>query len=65
MHAGDMPSLLNNGGYAYLSFYDEHFRLEDILGRSLVIHSQRDDFTSQPAGDSGEKIGCGVIRAGR
>lgn len=61
MHAGDLPPLLNNNGYAYLSFYDNRFQLKEILGKSIVIHSMRDDFTSQPAGDSGEKIGCGVI----
>ena len=61
MHVGDLPPLLNNNGYAYLAFYDNRFQIKDILGKSIVIHSRRDDFTSQPAGDSGEKIGCGVI----
>ncbi len=61
MHAGDLPPLLNNNGYAYLSFYDERFTIKDIIGRSVIIHSKRDDFTSQPSGDAGEKIGCGVI----
>lgn len=32
------------------------------LGSSLIIHSQPDDFTSQPSGNSGEKIGCGIIQ---
>lgn len=63
MHAGDLPSLLNNNGYAYLSFYDQRFAVKDVVGKSIIIHSKRDDFTSQPSGDSGEKIGCGVIRA--
>ena len=61
-HAGDLPPLLNNNGYAYLCFYDKYLSLEDITGRSLVIHEKRDDFTSQPSGDSGEKIACGVIK---
>lgn len=61
MHAGDLLPLLNNNGYAYLSFYDERFTIKDIIGKSVIIHSQRDDFTSQPSGDAGEKIGCGVI----
>lgn len=62
-HAGDMPPLLSNNGYAWTTFYTDRFRIEDIAGRSIIIHSQRDDFTSQPAGDSGEKIGCGMIKA--
>lgn len=62
-HAGDLPPLLGNQGYAYLVFYDKRFFVDNILGRSVVIHSMADDFTSQPSGNSGEKIGCGVIRA--
>lgn len=34
----------------------------DVVGTSVVVHSGADDFTTQPAGDSGERIGCGVIR---
>lgn len=63
IHAGDLPPLLSNEGYAWISFYDRRFSLEDVLGKSVVIHNMRDDFTSQPAGDSGDKIGCGVIEA--
>lgn len=62
-HAGDLPSLLNNNGYAYLCFYDSFLSIEDVMGRSIIIHDNRDDFTSQPAGDSGAKIACGVIKA--
>lgn len=62
MHSGDLPPLLANQGYAYSVFYDKRFTLAEIMGRSVIIHSQRDDFTSQPSGDSGIKIGCGVIR---
>lgn len=61
-HAGDLPSLLSTRGYAWLSCYDKRFPLDDIIGKSVVIHRNRDDFTTQPAGDSGEKIACGVIR---
>lgn len=60
-HAGDLPPLLSNNGYAWMSFYTSRFNIEDVIGRSLVIHSMRDDFTTQPSGNSGDKIGCGVI----
>lgn len=60
-HVGDLPPLLSNNGYAWMAFLDSRFTISDILGKSLVIHSHRDDFTSQPAGDSGNKIGCGII----
>lgn len=60
-HAGDMIPLMGNQGYAWMSFYDKRFTVPEIVGRSVVIHSRRDDFISQPSGDAGEKIGCGVI----
>lgn len=60
-HAGDLPPLLSNSGYAWMSFYTSRLSAEDIIGRSLVIHNMADDFTSQPSGNSGDKIGCGVI----
>ena len=64
-HAGDLPPLLSNQGYAWQAFYDKRFTVEQIVGKSVVIHSMRDDFTSQPSGGSGEKIGCGVIKTVR
>lgn len=62
MHAGDMPALLGNNGYAYSVFYTERYKVNDIVGRSIVIHIHSDDYMTQPSGDSGEKIGCGVIK---
>lgn len=61
-HSGDMPPLLANQGYAYSVFYDKRCTIAEIIGKSVIIHSQRDDFTTQPSGDPGIKIGCGVIR---
>lgn len=61
-HAGDLPPLLGNEGYAWAAFYDKRFTIREILGKSVVIHANADDFASQPAGHSGTKIACGVIR---
>lgn len=61
-HAGDLPPLLSCGGAAYLSVRTDRFRAEDVLGRTVVIHSGPDDFRTQPAGNAGTKIACGVIR---
>ena len=60
-HAGDLPPLLGNSGYAYMFFYTNRFTLKEIIGKSVIIHSKPDDFTTQPSGNSGDKIGCGVI----
>ncbi|MFR4318765.1 MAG: superoxide dismutase family protein [Eubacterium sp.] len=38
------------------------FIVDEILGRSIIIHRMPDDYMTQPAGNSGEKIACGVIQ---
>lgn len=60
-HAGDMPPLFSSEGEAFLVFYTARFSVSEIIGKTVVIHQQPDDFTSQPAGNSGQKIACGVI----
>ncbi len=62
-HAGDLPPLLNNQGYAYNLFFNAHLTIDECIEKSIVIHSKPDDFTSQPSGDSGDKIACGTIKA--
>lgn len=64
-HAGDLPPLLACQGNAYLSVKTDRFSVKDIIGRTVVIHSNPDDFNSQPAGNAGRKIACGVIRKRR
>ncbi len=60
-HAGDLPPLFGNHGYAWMSVLTDRFTLEEIIGRVVVIHENPDDFTTQPAGNSGKKIACGKI----
>ena len=60
-HAGDLPPLLAYQGNAYLSVRSDRFFVKDIIGRTVVIHSDPDDFHTQPAGNAGKKIACGVI----
>lgn len=60
-HAGDLPPLLSCGGVAFLSVLTDRFDVDNIIGKTVVIHSMPDDFTSQPSGNAGQKIACGVI----
>lgn len=64
-HAGDMPPLLGNNGYAFSTFLTNRFTVNEVLCRTVIIHSDADDFTSQPAGNAGMKIACGVIKSWR
>ena len=36
--------------------------VEEVVGRTIIVHSKADDFTSQPAGNAGTKIACGKIK---
>lgn len=60
-HAGDLPALYSSNGQIHTTFETDKFTVADIIGKTIIIHSDRDDFTSQPAGDAGSKIACGVI----
>ena len=60
-HSGDLPPLIENNGYAYMSVLINKFKIRDILGKVIIIHDMPDDFTSQPSGNSGKKIACGKI----
>ena len=61
-HAGDLPPLLSAKGQAAISFLTDNFTPYEIIGKTIVIHSEVDDFTSQPSGNSGIKIACGEIK---
>lgn len=61
-HAGDLPPLIRCQRNAYLSFMTDRFSVSEVIGRTVVIHSDPDDFHTQPAGNAGKKIACGVIR---
>ncbi len=60
-HAGDLLPLMGNQGYAFSVFLTDRFKVRDVIGKTIIIHSGVDDFTTQPAGNSGAKIACGVI----
>lgn len=60
-HTGDLPPLFSDHGNALMAVRTGRFTIDDIVGRTVVIHSHPDDFTTQPSGNSGKKIGCGVI----
>ena len=61
-HAGDLPPLLVANGHAFAVTLKEGVSVEEIIGRTIVIHSDFDDFQTQPSGNAGTKIGCGIIK---
>jgi Cu-Zn family superoxide dismutase len=68
-HAGDLPTLkAAKNGRAKLDFVLEGVTLApgatSLVGRGIIIHADPDDFKTQPSGNSGARLACGVIRAG-
>ena len=61
-HEGDMPPLFASNGRAWFAFYDNRFKINDIIDRVVIIHDNPDDFTTQPSGNAGNKIACGIIK---
>lgn len=61
-HTGDMPVLFENNGKVWMAFYTDRFTPDEVRGRTVIVHSMPDDFRTNPSGDSGIKIACGVIR---
>ncbi len=61
-HAGDFPVLFSNNGKAMTSFLTNRFKPSDAVGKSIIIHQNPDDYRSQPAGDAGKRLACGLIK---
>ncbi|HSI56782.1 MAG TPA: superoxide dismutase family protein [Ideonella sp.] len=65
-HAGDMPALTADASGKVSTEFMLHgvtigSGTTDIVGRGLIVHAKRDDYITQPTGDSGARIGCGVV----
>lgn len=65
-HAGDMPNqFVSADGILRAQVYNDMVELNrgktGILGRALMIHAKADDYESQPSGDAGKRLACGVI----
>ncbi|HLR31216.1 MAG TPA: superoxide dismutase family protein, partial [Fodinibius sp.] len=61
-HMGDMGNIEADAeGNATLNYGDSTISIDQILGRAVVVHGGEDDLESQPSGDAGPRIGCGVI----
>ena len=65
-HVGDMGNVeADTSGKATLKYVDHQISLTNdgrsVIGRSVVVHEKPDDLKSQPSGDAGGRIACGVI----
>ena len=70
-HRGDIGNVdLNGEGKGSLELETDLWSIsgtdstKNILNKAVIVHSGKDDFTTQPTGNAGSRIGCGVIQAG-
>jgi Cu-Zn family superoxide dismutase len=68
-HAGDFGNVVADAsGKAHLDLKDKNLKLsgtDSILGKSVVVHEKEDDLKTDPSGNSGARIACGVIEAAK
>lgn len=67
-HAGDMPNLKADAtGTAKMTWNTTLLTVgsgaTSVVGRSVIVHRDPDDYTTQPTGNSGPRLACGVIAA--
>ncbi len=65
-HAGDMPNFTADAkGKAKKTITDPRVNMDDndhsVFGHALVIHAKADDLKTDPSGNAGDRIACGVI----
>jgi Cu-Zn family superoxide dismutase len=64
-HVGDLGNIeANDAGVAHLEFIDPMATLEgehSIIGRSIIVHKSEDDLITQPTGNAGARVACGII----
>lgn len=66
-HAGDMPNLTaGEDGVGQVDVHLDGLQIDgdashDVVGRAVIVHAQADDYATQPTGNAGARIACGVV----
>ncbi len=64
-HVGDLGNIeADNSGNAHYERTDTHLKFDgrdSIIGRGVIVHAGVDDLVSQPSGNAGPRVACGVI----
>ncbi len=68
-HPGDLPNAnVASDGSVNLEIFNDRLAIEDMIfdedGSAFIVHAGADDYSSQPAGDAGDRIACGVFEQG-
>ena len=65
MHPGDLPNVtVAPDGTVKVEFFKADLTMDEVMdadGSAFVVHTGEDDYTSQPSGDAGDRLACGVF----
>jgi len=66
-HAGDLGNIEVSGGTAHLEATSNLLSLSgpnSVVGKAIILHAKADDCKTQPTGDAGDRLACGVVVLG-
>jgi Cu-Zn family superoxide dismutase len=62
-HKGDMGNLkTDKNGNSQMTISLPDTTLDEVIGKAVLVHAAPDDFKTQPSGNSGARIACGLVR---
>ena len=60
-HAGDLGNIEVSGGKGHLEISLANVTMDQLNGKAIILHAGEDDCKTQPTGNSGDRLACGVV----